>query len=151
MKRQVVGFTLLELMVTVAIVGILAATAIPAYNTYRQRTYGSEAIVMLKRILDAEIMYFLENEKFFPEAGQPAINIFNDDDPSKAEINQVKNALKILIPVRHKLDFTITTVAVLGEPLNMVTVFSAGSSFDLFRGVTSITGTVDKTGKINIW
>ena len=60
------GFTLIEIMVAVAIMGILAATAIPVYHTYRQRTYGSEASTMMKNILDAEIFYFLKNENFFP-------------------------------------------------------------------------------------
>lgn len=136
---------MVELLVVIAILGIMSVTALPLYRTFQQRAYGSEAALMLKRILDAEIMYFLENETFFPNGS--TINIYHNDDPGKAEISQIKDAIKITIPVGHFLDFTITADA----NTCSVTISSPQNSFPLFKnGDPFITGTVDTTGKIDI-
>jgi type IV pilus assembly protein PilA len=49
MKKTNNGFTLIELMITVAIIGLLAAVALPAYQNYTARTRMSEVIIALSR------------------------------------------------------------------------------------------------------
>jgi type IV pilus assembly protein PilA len=65
------GFTLIELMIVVAIIGILAAIAIPNFLRYQAKSRQSEAKTNLGAIFVAETAYFSEQTRYgsFAEIG----------------------------------------------------------------------------------
>lgn len=58
------GFTLMELMITVAIIGILASITIPSYTKYVQKSKRSDAKVELLRIAQLQESYFVQNMSY---------------------------------------------------------------------------------------
>ena len=69
--RKQQGFTLIELMIVVAIIGILAAIAIPNFLRYQAQARQAEARTNLGGIFVAEVSFFGENTRFgsFQEVG----------------------------------------------------------------------------------
>jgi type IV pilus assembly protein PilA len=60
-KKGQKGFTLIELMIVIAIIGILAAIAIPQFVTYRQKGYNVQAKGELKSFYTACQAYFADS------------------------------------------------------------------------------------------
>ncbi len=58
MVNKAKGFTLIELMIVVAIIGILAAVAIPAFMKYIRRSKTTEATMNLRKVYDSSVSYY---------------------------------------------------------------------------------------------
>jgi type IV pilus assembly protein PilA len=58
------GFTLIELMIVIAIIGILAAIAIPQFSAYRTRAFNAASEADLRNAATAQEAYFVDNQDY---------------------------------------------------------------------------------------
>ena len=70
-SSQRAGFTIIELMIVVGIIGVLAAIAIPNFVTYQARTRRSEAFTNLAGVARSQASYLAEEDGYFESAPFP--------------------------------------------------------------------------------
>lgn len=73
MHKMSKGFTLIELMIVVAIVGILAAVAYPSYTEYVKKTHRSEIAGLLSATAQSLERFYSRNGQYSDVTGPPAV------------------------------------------------------------------------------
>ncbi len=137
------GFTLVELMVVVAIIGLLAAVAIPNFKTYQAKTKTSEAKLQLAAIYQAETTMqadydtfasCLQDAGYTPPAGQNYYSVgFNEDETGAAEANAIVtnnggvcNAGQHQFAAQKIVGGSVTVVGDLGTAIPAASQFANG-------------------------
>ena len=58
------GFTFIEVIIVVMIIGLLVSFALPQYQRYAQKTNRTEAMAYLQRMLDAQERYYMDHRTY---------------------------------------------------------------------------------------
>ncbi|GAB4358216.1 MAG: pilin [Gammaproteobacteria bacterium] len=119
MKKQQ-GFTLIELMIVVAIVGILAAIALPAYNDYTIRARVSEVLTAASSVKASMAEEYLSGGAF-PAAGDAIVTDMQNTFANTAYVAAAANAV---YAAGNPATFTVTLSALGGDANGDTIVFS---------------------------
>lgn len=78
--RDKQGFTLIELMISIAILGILTATTLPLANAYRLRAEKQRVITTLRYLMDGIETHYIDTNELFPEVTLPPSSFVWEDE-----------------------------------------------------------------------
>jgi type IV pilus assembly protein PilE len=111
MKHKTAGFTLTELLVTVAIVATIAAVAVPSYRQYVLRANRTDATAALLRLAGNQERFYLQNNTYASN------DLMDDPQPAGLGIDGTERGLYALEIDSEDLlaGYTATATAVAGE------------------------------------
>jgi type IV pilus assembly protein PilE len=116
------GFTLIELMIAVAIIGILAAIALPSYNSYLRKGARADAQSHMMDLAQREGQYLLDNRAY-----AASVSALNMTTPSSVSS---KYTVSINAPSATPPAFTITATPIgdqVSEACGTLTLSNTGA------------------------
>lgn len=156
-SRRIAGFTLIEVMITVAIVGILAAVALPSYTSYIARAHRADGRTQLLQVAQFMQRFYAANDSFSKDRDN---NDVIDKIPSGLKQSPVDSTAlyELTIPVgtaplTNAASFTIRMVPIPGSKMasdecGTFTLTSAGLRGIIVNGTEYTTGALrDKCWK----
>jgi type IV pilus assembly protein PilA len=120
--RRSAGFTLIELMIVVAIIGILAAVAVPAYQEYVVRTKISEGVVA------ASLGRVAVSEAFIANGAFPSSNAEAGIAPISAYSTKYVDAVKVLADGVVSVDLNVSAVGAITTSTNVIQFVPEGGN-----------------------
>lgn len=120
MKRVQQGFTLIELMIVVAIIGILAAIAIPAYQDYTKRAHVSEGLSLAAGAKTAVTEYYSTNNLFISGTGakNASYGLATNTDISGNAVKDVAVLASGVVQIRYRTQVTDNAVLYLNPTVS---------------------------------
>jgi prepilin-type N-terminal cleavage/methylation domain-containing protein len=104
------GFTLVELLVIVVIVGIIASVAVPMYVHYSEEAKVKEGLGMVKAIVTSQKLEKIKSLRFYTATGNPALIIFLEKGID------VSDSIYFTYSTTGDADnFTVTATAIVGS------------------------------------
>lgn len=110
-QKNASGITLIELMVVVAIIGILAAIAYPAYLDYVVKTKRSVGTSTLMQVAARQEQFYLDNRQYaddLTDLGYPANPFFVDENSNAHAANQTGVVYQISVNRPTATTYTLT-------------------------------------------
>jgi len=113
MKLSQKGFTLIEMLVTVALMLILASIALPSYTNFVTRSVRTQAKGALLNIADRQEQFFLDNKVYASELGDLGFSsnpMYIDRDGFEVESDATDKVYKLELSETGAISYTVAAV-----------------------------------------